>query len=314
MIRNGLLSFVLMSTALPAAALDLTLPLNARQTIARDSKLDSYAAPLSGFQNGSIETRLVEGEVRRSAWKIASPGLTTLQVLAPLRRQLTDAGYDIALDCDQRTCGGFDFRFGTEVLPAPSMFVNIRAYRFVLGVKGDAKAPEQVVGLLVSSSDTASHVQVIQAGQLDGEKAQIKTDGGLPSVQTPAGLDAPLDAVLVSKGSVVLQGLDFATGTSDLGEGPFAALKALADFLHSRDDVRIALVGHTDSVGSLDGNIALSKRRAASVRKRLIGSYGVPAAHIDAEGMGYLSPLASNLEKAGREANRRVEAIILPAH
>lgn len=48
----------------------------------------------------------------------------------PLRDQLIEAGYDVVLDCDQNTCGGFDFRFGTEVLPAPDMYVNIRAFRF----------------------------------------------------------------------------------------------------------------------------------------------------------------------------------------
>ncbi|WP_390912003.1 OmpA family protein [Pseudosulfitobacter sp. SM2401] len=311
-VRCGLLSLALMSVSLPAAALDLVLPQNARKTIERNSKLDSYAAPIGPFENGTLETRLIEGAVRRSAWKIASPGLTTLQVLAPLRDQLQEAGYQVVLDCDHRTCGGFDFRFGTEVMPAPSMFVNIRAYRFVLGIKGTDANPDQVVGLLVSASDTASHVQIIQAGQLDGDTGQIKTGASVPTGVTPDGTSAPFETVLLSTGSVVLDGLDFATGTSDLGAGPFPVLKSIADFLKTRDDVRVALVGHTDSVGSLDNNIALSKRRAASVRARLIETYGVAPARLDAEGMGYLSPLTSNLDKAGREANRRVEAIILP--
>jgi OOP family OmpA-OmpF porin len=316
MIKGGILSLALMAVSFPAAALELILPLNSRLTIKRDSPLDSYAAPFGPFKDGAVKTRLIEGEVRRSAWKIASPGLTTLQVLSPLRDQLLDAGYQVALDCDQQTCGGFDFRFGIEVLPAPNMFVNVRAYRFVLGVKGPEMDPDQVVGLLVSASDAASHVQVIEAGKLDGVSGQIKTNGVVPTNSNSSTgsvvLGAPFETVLLSKGSVVLNGLDFATGTSDLGAGPFDVLKTLADFLKSHNDVRVALVGHTDSVGSLGGNIALSKKRAASVRARLIDSYGVAASRLDAEGMGYLSPLTSNLDKDGREANRRVEAIILP--
>ena len=304
---------VLCGLAMPAYALDLTLPVNARQTFERNSILDSYAAPFGPFENGRLQTQLIEGEVRRSAWKLASPGLTTLQVLAPLRQQILDAGYEVVLDCDQQTCGGFDFRFTTEVVPAPNMFVNIRAYRFVLGVKGASDAPQEVVGLLVSAAATASYVQVIQAGELTGETGTISTQGVVPTSTIAAGSDVPLATVLSAKGSVVLDGLDFATGTSQLGEGPFSVLKDLADFLATRDDVRIALVGHTDSVGSLDGNIALSKKRAGSVRTRLIDAYGVDGTRLDAEGMGYLAPVASNLDKRGRDANRRVEAVILPA-
>ena len=74
---------------------------------------------------------------------------------------------------------------------------------------------------------------------------------------------------------------------------------------------RIALVGHTDAVGALDGNIALSKRRAASVLERMVSAHGVPRERMDAEGMGYLSPVAPNTTPEGREANRRVEVILL---
>ena len=74
----------------------------------------------------------------------------------------------------------------------------------------------------------------------------------------------------------------------------------------------MVLVGHTDSVGLLEPNIALSRSRAESVRQRLINQYGVPEDRIDAHGMGYLAPIATNLTAQGREANRRVEAVLLP--
>ena len=45
--------------------------------------------------------------------------------------------------------------------------------------------------------------------------------------------------------------------------------------------------------------------------ERLVSAHGVPRAQLDAEGMGYLSPIAPNLDAAGREANRRVEAVLL---
>ena len=42
----------------------------------------------------------------------------------------------------------------------------------------------------------------------------------------------------------------------------------------------------------------------------LIGAYGIPAAQLDAQGVGYLSPIDSNLTEEGRQKNRRVEAIL----
>jgi len=297
-----------------AAALDLTLPANARQTAERNSVADSYSAPLGAYADEWVPSVLLEGEVRRAAWRIASPGLTPLQVLAPLRDQVAEAGYEVVLDCSSQGCGGFDFRFAVEVLPAPSMYVNIRSYRFLTGLRGRPEAPEAVITVLVSTTPTAAYVQVVTAGA-DLPDTQIAPTGALAtSVQPNAPAsepDLPFDATLLSDGHIVLAGLAFETGTADLGAGPFPAISALAEFLRANPDLTIALVGHTDSVGSLDGNIALSRARARAVRDRLIGVYDIAGSRLQAEGMGYLAPVASNLDPAGREANRRVEAVLL---
>jgi OOP family OmpA-OmpF porin len=46
------------------------------------------------------------------------------------------------------------------------------------------------------------------------------------------------------------------------------------------------------------------------VLERLVTTYDIPPHQLDAQGMGYLSPVASNLTEEGREVNRRVEVII----
>ena len=88
-------------------------------------------------------------------------------------------------------------------------------------------------------------------------------------------------------------------------------MQELAAFIQARPGLKLALVGHTDSTGGLDGNIAVSRKRAEAVRDRLIADYGVPSTNVQAQGMGYLAPIANNLTAAGREANRRVEVIVL---
>ncbi|UOA28545.1 OmpA family protein [Pseudosulfitobacter sp. DSM 107133] len=302
--------------AAPVQALQLTLSTSARETVERNSALDRYLAPTGAFQYGvGVPTVAIEGQVRRQAWRIASAGLTTLQVLVPLRAQLKAAGYVIALDCDQSSCGGFDFRFNTEVLPAPNMRVNMRAYRFVTAIMGPTEQPDSVITLMVSTTSTAAYVQIIEAGKIVQQQGTPETVGDRPTPAIaptdPPPPVADFDRQLLTDGHIVLGGLEFDTGTSALGKGPFASVQMLAKFLLAQPDVTIAVVGHTDSVGSQDVNIALSRQRAAAVRQRLIDAYNVDPEQVQAEGMGYLAPIASNLTAAGREQNRRVEAVLL---
>ncbi len=121
----------------------------------------------------------------------------------------------------------------------------------------------------------------------------------------------PLITRLQENGHAVLLDLTFETGSSSLGEGTFASLEALAGFLRSDPSLRVALVGHTDATGALDTNVALSKRRAASVLERLVEAYGIARSQLEAQGMGYLSPITTNRSAEGREQNRRVEAVLL---
>jgi len=73
---------------------------------------------------------------------------------------------------------------------------------------------------------------------------------------------------------------------------------------------RHALVeGHTDSVGSEQYNLALSRRRAASVASALEAD-GIPSSRITTRGLGEKDPIASNDSESGRERNRRVEVIL----
>tara|TARA_R110000787_G_scaffold4227_6_gene16369 strand:- start:728 stop:1651 length:924 start_codon:yes stop_codon:yes gene_type:complete len=303
---------VLLGWASAGVALELSLPANATQTAERNTSPDRYAAPVGVFAEGQVAKIDIEGDVRRAAWRMDSLGLTPLQVMRPLRAQLLAGGFEVVLDCASQTCGGFDFRFATETLPGPNMYVNIRAFHFVTAMRPSVTAPKEVITVLASTSATSAYVQIIQAGKLAEGSVAVAATAELP---TTTQADAPLDisGQLLSVGHVVLNDLDFATGTSDLGEGPFASLDTLAAFLKAQPAIKVALVGHTDSVGGLDGNIVLSRRRAQSVRSRLIDAYGVDAGRMDAQGMGYLAPVASNLNAAGREANRRVEVVVLSA-
>lgn len=288
----------------PLGAVDLILPADAHRLKHGVSALDSYALPTGPYTSAGVATRSLEGQVDRQAWRTEESDLTTLQLLAPLRAQLQKAGYDILFQCKDIACGGFDFRFAIDVIPAPDMYVDVRNYRFLAATRG----ADDAVSLLVSRSRTSGFVQVIRvAPQESGAKA---TASVVAPVSGPGQADDFIKR-LTGSGHVVLRDLDFETGADTLGAGPHGSLEALAGFLKDNAEYRIAVVGHTDTVGTLAQNIELSRRRAAAVRARMIERHGIAANRIDTEGMGYLAPIASNLTEDGREANRRVEAVLL---
>ena len=289
--------------ALAGAAYAFTVPETARQTAARDSALAQVSVPVAPYSANGLDVLRIEGPVNRRAYRIATQGLTPLQLLAPLRDQIEAAGYEIVLDCDQDGCGGFDFRFALEVLPAPNMYVNIRAYHFIAALGPDANS---AVMLLASAAQSAGYLQIISVGEVE----TVAEASPEPESAVPIANDSFIERLLTS-GSAVLGSIDFAVGTTTLSDAPSPELAELADLMQERPGLQIAVVGHTDTVGGLDANINVSRARAASVRSRLVEAYGVDPSRVEAAGMGYLAPRASNLSAEGREANRRVEVVIL---
>lgn len=310
------LALALTSGTLPAAAAAaLDLPAPAVQTADLMSDHDSHAIAISGYQDGAMDRIVAEGLLHQRAWRIESPDISTLDLLAPLRDQLVAEGYEILFECDDDACGGFDFRFETDVLAAPAMHVDLGDFRYLAARRPDASAPDYV-SLLVSRTSQAGYVQMTRVGTIETRMALTATTKAPDLVEAPVPAAAPaqvgdLVADLRRAGRATLADLRFETGSADLSDGSFTSLDELAAYLTADPARRVVLVGHTDAKGTLENNIALSRRRAAAVADRLVEDYGVGADQISAEGIGYLAPLASNATPDGRTQNRRVEAVLL---
>jgi OOP family OmpA-OmpF porin len=70
----------------------------------------------------------------------------------------------------------------------------------------------------------------------------------------------------------------------------------------------VEIRGYTDNVGRASSNLALSERRANSVRNWLINK-GVDPNRIVAKGYGEQNPIADNNSAEGRRLNRRIEFV-----
>ena len=73
--------------------------------------------------------------------------------------------------------------------------------------------------------------------------------------------------------------------------------------------LHVRVEGYTDSIGSDDYNLQLSRKRADAVRDYL-DTNGIRADNITAVGLGKENPVASNDTAAGRQQNRRVELVV----
>ena len=95
-----------MMSPMSSSAMQLDFPRNASLVGTQIVGLGSYQMPVSGWDGERLETVLAEGEVIRQAWKISASGLTSLQILDPLKLQLADAGFELVFECETQACGG----------------------------------------------------------------------------------------------------------------------------------------------------------------------------------------------------------------
>jgi len=105
--------------------------------------------------------------------------------------------------------------------------------------------------------------------------------------------------------------MTFDVNSATVRPGLYAEIDRVANVMQQYPQTLIRVEGHTDSTGSDEYNMTLSKRRAQAVGDLLI-QRNVSSARIELVGYGETAPIASNENEAGRQMNRRVEIKIAP--
>ncbi len=83
-------------------------------------------------------------------------------------------------------------------------------------------------------------------------------------------------------------------------------LKKMIRVVNGHTDLRIKVIGHTDSDGTDAYNVELSKRRAKSLIKYFIKN-GISSDKIEIDFKGEKEPVDTNKTKQGKQKNRRVD-------
>lgn len=318
--RLGLVAALALASGSIAAAqeaepLDLPepgAPEGAVLTARSERPFDSYDLPVSTYLPGTSGARIVEGRAAWTGYRMSGAERTTAEVMEGYRTRLAELDFRPLFDCANAGCGGFDFRFAVQLLPAPAMLMDIADFAQLSAVRGEA-GDETFASVLVSRLLGTIHIQTVVVGP--GEPEHQMEAGAAPEDEAAAGpLVLPKDQAnllerLKGDGHAPVGGLVFDIGGATLSQGSAPALDVLAKVLTENQDLAVVVVGHSDNQGTLEANIALSKRRAEAVREALI-QRGVSAKRLDAHGVGYLAPVTSNASEEGRTENRRVELVL----
>lgn len=146
----------------------------------------------------------------------------------------------------------------------------------------------------------------VRVTSLFGEVTLAILEEPAPKVIEPPKPDA-LKAALDKEGHVALY-INFDFAKSSLKPDAAPVIAQVLALLNANPAYKLAIEGHTDSVGGAEPNLKLSEARAASVVAELVKG-GIAANRLSSSGSGLSRPLASNDTSEGRAKNRRVELV-----
>jgi outer membrane protein OmpA-like peptidoglycan-associated protein/curli biogenesis system outer membrane secretion channel CsgG len=115
--------------------------------------------------------------------------------------------------------------------------------------------------------------------------------------------------VIESSGRYVTHGILFDTDSDRIKPESAAVIQSIARGLQANPGLNVEIDGHTDSTGSPQHNMDLSRRRAEAVKAVLVSQFNIDASRLTTAGFGSSKPVAQNTTPEGKAQNRRVEFV-----
>jgi OOP family OmpA-OmpF porin len=125
----------------------------------------------------------------------------------------------------------------------------------------------------------------------------------------PAVTAPDLSQVISSSGRYVTHGILFDTDSDQIKAESAPVIKTVAKGLETNPVLKLQIEGHTDSAGSAEHNLDLSKRRAEAAKTVLVTQFKIDVSRLTTTGLGATKPIDSNDTPQGRAQNRRVEFV-----
>tara|TARA_R110000868_G_scaffold306734_1_gene568021 strand:+ start:51953 stop:52858 length:906 start_codon:yes stop_codon:yes gene_type:complete len=146
--------------------------------------------------------------------------------------------------------------------------------------------------------------------RLAAEKAREEARNAEQKAIEMASRISELEAKQTERGLVLtLSEVLFDFNSAELKIGSKNVVEELTNFLNEYPMRKVLIEGYTDNIGSVEYNKTLSQQRANSLRNALVNN-GVNTDKIETKGLGEQYPIATNINEAGRQQNRRVEIVV----
>jgi outer membrane protein OmpA-like peptidoglycan-associated protein len=161
--------------------------------------------------------------------------------------------------------------------------------------------------LLSDGSEVDTHKSDPLKTDSDGGTIDDGTEVNRGSNPNDAEDDIPKPQIKVEVGqAIVLDGIVFATGKSDITPESENILIQAYNTLNLNPEIVVEIRGYTDNKGRKSSNKKLSLARAEAVKAWLVGK-GIAADRVGTQGFGQDNPVAPNTSDEGRQKNRRIE-------
>ena len=262
------------------------------------AEFDEFTFPLGKLKDDTTfeKTQHLEGKITRIGYQ-GPVGRSILEVYRNYESALQKAGFQILFSCANQACGA----------GSPTLY-NAKGQEDWNWTSGhrylSARAP-RAEGDAYVSLHIGQWADLRRGAYIVLYVVEVKPmQGGLVTVDAAA-----LASDITKTGHSAVYGIYFDTAKAEVKPESDAALKEIAKLLQQDAQLKLLVVGHTDSVGALASNMDLSKRRAEAVVQVLTSKYSVASARLSAQGAGPLAPVASNKSEEGRARNRRVELV-----
>lgn len=252
----------------------------------------------NGIEGQPDSVMWIEGRLTKLLY-INPPDRSSLEIFRNYEKALIDGGFKVLFSCKNKTCGGHQFRRAMNGY----IWLTSDDQRY-MAAKLSRKEGDVYVSLYVTPSGTGggpdfrrilTQLHVIEVEPIQENMVTVDADAMAKGIG--------------GEGRIALYGILFDVNKATIKPESKPTLDQISTLLNDNPDLKLVIVGHTDNQGELDYNMDLSTRRAKSVETTLVSDYGMAKDRLSAWGVGYLSPVASNRNEAGRAKNRRVELV-----